>query len=154
MLESEYRKAEEYTKQVKIKKKAAESSEKKRNPRDFVKKVRDAADLERQALEVFEKAVTNEKKVHTAKRRIGEVYHPVTLKTGKLQGSNTVEKLLKSCFTVIYKGASTLSKRCIDRIDKAKRVLPEMIATIEFFFMMTGKIIARANDTASEKKYL
>jgi hypothetical protein len=156
VLELEYRKAKEYKEQVKKKKKISESSDKKLSAPsvDFVKEISNAIALEKEAFKKMETATSTTKKVHDAKRRIGKVYHPVNLRTGKMQDSKMVETLLNKCFSTIYTGTSDLSKKCIERIDKAKRVLPKMIATIHFFFMMTEKIIARENYKPSEKKVL
>jgi hypothetical protein len=72
--------------------------------------------------------------VSAAIRKISQVYHPIDLESGRFQDAETVCHKLTELFRIIEKTAveSSLSINCLKRIEKAKRVLPQMIATIVF----------------------
>lgn len=76
-----------------------------------------------------------------ANARIGEVYHPYDLSSGKKQDAVTVEALLGDCFDQIEQVTGDLSEKCRQRIAKAKRVVPQLVSTIAFFFAtVKGKL--------------
>jgi len=70
-------------------------------------------------------------------RGIGKDYHPYDLETGKPRDAQTISSALESRFTEIEMVAAQagLADRCIQKIEKAKRVTVNMIATIAFFFL-------------------
>ncbi len=74
-----------------------------------------------------------------ANARIGEVYHPYDLSSGKKQDAATVEALLGDCFGQIEQVTEDLSEKCRQRIAKAKRVVPQLVATIAFFFTTVNR---------------
>ena len=89
---------------------------------------------EQQIKEDLEQARLNYETVRNAKAEIGKVYHPYNLKTGQKQDSETVSKLLSNCFDEIHTATTGLSDRCKERVDKAQRVMGDMVSTIAFFF--------------------
>jgi len=68
-------------------------------------------------------------------RDISNSYHPFDLKTGTARSAEQVNTDLSGHFERIDEIAekAELSQSCLDRIDKARRVLPLMVATISFF---------------------
>jgi hypothetical protein len=76
-----------------------------------------------------------------ANARIGEVYHPFDLENGKKQDAPLVESLLGACFEQIEQAAVDLSEKCHQRIAKGRRVLPQLVATVAFFFAMVDRIL-------------
>jgi hypothetical protein len=83
-----------------------------------------------------------------ANSRIGEVYHPFDLATGKKQDADTVGSLLGECFEKVEQAAKDLSEKCEQRIAKAKRILPRLGETIAFFFSTVDRVL-KANPLSS-----
>jgi hypothetical protein len=103
---------------------------------NFEKKIELAEEKESQAKNDLEKARQNQETVRNAKAEIGKVYHPYDTVTGVKQDSQKVSELLESCFENIKESTSDLSDRCRKRVNKAHRVVKNMVATISFFFSM------------------
>lgn len=102
----------------------------------FEKKIELAKENEHQAKSNLEISRQNQEKVRNAKAEIGKVYHPYNTETGAKQDSQKVSELLESCFENINKSSKDLSDRCKQRVEKAHRVVKNMVATIAFFFRM------------------
>ena len=103
---------------------------------DFEKKIELTKDKQDQAQSNLEIARQNQETVRQAKSEIGQVYHPFNTQTGAKQDSHKVSELLESCFENIREATRDLSERCKQRVDKAHRVVKNMVATIAFFFSM------------------
>lgn len=91
---------------------------------------------ERAARENLDQARLNQETVRRAKAEIGNVYHPYNLNTGRRQDSRIVSELLGDCFNRIQTATVDLSDRCRKHVQKARRVVDSMVATITFFFQM------------------
>lgn len=102
----------------------------------FEKKIDLAEKQKDQAKSDFEKAIQNQETVRNEKAAIGKDYHPYNTETGAKQCSQKVSELLELRFTNIKDATSDLSDRCKNRVEKAHRVVPNMVATIAFFFKM------------------
>ncbi len=103
---------------------------------DFEKKIELTKDKQDQAQSNLEIARQNQETVRQAKSEIGQVYHPFNTQTGAKQDSQKVSELLESCFENIREATRDLSERCKQRVEKAHRVVKNMVATIAFFFSM------------------
>jgi hypothetical protein len=103
---------------------------------DFEKKIELVEVQKDQVKSDLEKAIQNQKTVCNAKAEIGKIYHPYNTETGTKQDSQNVSELLESCFKNIKEATSDLSDRCKKRVEKAHRVVQNMVATIAFFFNM------------------
>jgi len=114
---------------------AAEKRPRGRRPH-FEEKIEQSKQEEQQIKEDLEQARLNYETVRNAKAEIGKVYHPYNLKTGQKQDSETVSKLLSDCFYEIHTSTTDLSDRCKERVNKAQRVMGDMVSTIAFFFKM------------------
>ncbi len=68
-------------------------------------------------------------------RDISSSYHPFDLETGAARSAEQVEAALEQHFEKIDELSQnvTLSQTCLDLINKARRVLPLMVAAIAFF---------------------
>ncbi len=106
------------------------------HPSNFEEKVALAEKREAQAKSALDIARQKQETVRTAKAEIGKVYHPYNTETGAKQDSQKVSQLLEACFEDIQRGTKDLSERCTQRIEKAHRVVENMVATIAFFFNM------------------
>jgi hypothetical protein len=102
----------------------------------FEKKIELAKENEDQAKSNLEVSRQNQETVRNAKAEIGKVYHPYNTETGAKQDSQKVSELLESCFENINEATKYLSDRCKQRVEKAHRVVKNMVATIAFFFRM------------------
>ncbi len=105
-------------------------------PQSFVEKaISEALEDEVQAREKFEYAKEQQEQMRAANRGISEAYHPFDLETGAARSAEQVGQDIESHFETIDQLAEnvSLSQRCLDRIDKARRVVVRMIATIAFF---------------------
>ena len=103
---------------------------------DFEKKIALTKDKQDQAQSNLEIARQNQETVRQAKSEIGQVYHPFNTQTGAKQDSQKVSELLESCFENITEAIWDLSERCQQRVQKAHRVVKNMVATVAFFFSM------------------
>lgn len=99
----------------------------------FEEKIAVAAARERQAATELETARQNQETVRTAKREIGKLYHPYHPETGEKQDAQRVSEILESCFEKINAAITGLSDRCKKRVEKAHRVVKDMVANIAFF---------------------
>lgn len=93
--------------------------------------------------ERFEAAIDRKHRAREARCGIARDYHPFDSKTGKPMESGDVQNRLNSHFKTLHTIAdqAKLSQGTHDRIAKAQRVLPSMIATIAFFWF-TIKLFA------------
>lgn len=123
-------------------------------PPQFNKKIEEALLEETKALQAFYAAESHQARMKQAIRKIGTLYHPLDLETGKLKGPDEILNSLNQCFAEIETVATEaeLSAQSLKRIKKAKKVLPSMIATIAFFhFSIRRKIMALSLSPAVEK---
>lgn len=114
-------------------------------PPEFDKRIEVSRQKEQQARQSFETAQSHQDRMKEAIQQIGDSYHPVDLETGKLKEAEEVSEALKRCFSQIEAVAceAKLSESSLKRIQKAKKVVVDMVATIVFFhFTIRAKIEA------------
>ena len=72
-----------------------------------------------------------------AVRQISEVYHPYALETGAPRRTEELASLLEACCAEVEMVASEAQRprRCRQRLQKAKRVVIDMRATMAFFWL-------------------
>jgi len=106
-------------------------------PPQFDKRIVAAAQKQGEAQRNLEDSISHQERMKAAVQKIGSVYHPVDLETGKLKEAEKVSEDLEKCFTEIERIASeaNLLERSLRRIKKAKKVVVNMVATILFFHM-------------------
>ena len=105
-------------------------------PPSFVgKAVAEALEDEVQAREKLEFAKEQQEQMRAANRGISEAYHPFEFDSGAARSAEQVGRDIKAHFATIDQlaDAVSLSQRCRDRIDKARRVVFRMVETIAFF---------------------
>jgi hypothetical protein len=113
----------------------------KKNAQHLVKlecKIEQAQEQEGQARKALETAIEHQERAQKAIQGISTAYHPYDLETGAARCAEEVSAMLEQHFTEIetVATAADLAKRCLDRIQKAKRVVVDMVATISFFSLM------------------
>jgi len=117
----------------------------------FEKKL-NLAEKEREHAETaLQKARENQETVRVARKKIGHVYHPYDLLTGRRQDASTVQNLLEACFNEINKATPDLSTKCCKRIEKAYKVVTGLVSTIAFFWVMVEQHLENKDLTAEEK---
>jgi len=121
---------------------------------DFEKRIEEAKQVEEEAQAALQQARENQEIVLTAKAEIGKVYHPFAPETGACQDKHKIEELLESCFDRINDATSHLSERCRDRVEKAHRVVKNMVATIAFFFLTVDQHMENHGLGKEEKKLM
>jgi len=106
-------------------------------PPAFEKRIDAALDKERECSASVETARSHQECVKKAVQGISEAYHPYDLETGTSRSAEEVSSSLEEHFSKIEDTVSeaSLPARCFKRIEKAKRVVVDMIATIAFFFL-------------------
>src|SRR3989454_9166169 len=82
----------------------------------------------------FERISVQREQVAQSIRRIGQAYHFVDLERGVRRNGQLIAADIQAQIDTIRTVAQHegLSQACLDRIDKAERVVPKMQATIEF----------------------
>ncbi len=105
---------------------------------DFDKQIQSAHDKLSEAEKVLEMAQHHQDAAKEAIRGIAVDYHPYDLESGEEKTSEQVATLLNKRFSEIecIAAAANLPANSIKRIEKAKRVMGSMVATIAFFYLM------------------
>ncbi len=100
-------------------------------------KIEQAQEQVRDTQQALETAAEHQERARKAIRGISEVYHPYDLETGTPKSAEEVSAALELHFAEIEAVATEahLSERCIKRIEKAKRVTVDMVATVAFFLL-------------------
>ncbi len=93
---------------------------------------------EQAARQTLQTVTEQQDRVHRAVAKISTVYHPYDLQTGQPQSADQVSAALVQQFADIEAVAAEaqLPDHCVKKIQKAKRVVIEMVATIAFFWLM------------------
>lgn len=110
--------------------------------------IQQAPDLEKKlerASQRFEETRQRQRRARDARCGISQDYHPFDLNTGEPMESSQVKERLEEHFKTLHAIAdeAKLSQGADDRIAKAQRVMPSMIATIVFFWTMIELIVKR-----------
>ncbi|MDM8538768.1 DUF6399 domain-containing protein [Desulfobacterales bacterium HSG17] len=105
---------------------------------NFDKRIKKARDQEEKARKALETAEKHRESVKQAVKGISNSYHPFDLETGAPRSPEQVSSLIENHFAIIEQAASeaSLPERCNKKIQKAKRVLVKMTASVAFFFLM------------------
>ncbi len=114
-------------------------------PPSFDNRIENARQEKKQAVESLTVGQEQQEQARKANKAISEVYHPYNLQTGEAQETETVDEALRVQFkkleTIAEEAGLRESSR--QRIEKAKRVVVGMVATIAFFWLtVTAKIEA------------
>jgi hypothetical protein len=113
-------------------------------PPDFAGRIERARQAEDAALTALKQAVANQDACKAAIAGLSEDYHCYRLSDGTAQSAEKVQALLDSRFAIIDDVAARvgLSERCRKKIDKARRVVADMVETIAFVHTETGVRLA------------
>jgi hypothetical protein len=105
---------------------------------DYVRRLDEALSDVAQACAESNDAGERRTRVRDAARGISEAYHPFDLHTGAVRDAATVKADLQQCFEQIDQVASEagLSEKCRTLLDKARRLVPQMVATVALVHAM------------------
>ena len=106
-------------------------------PPDFPQRIANAEQAEAQARQTLEVAQTRRDQMQKAIKGIGETYHPYDLVNAQPRQAAEVEQRLKAQFEEIDRVAeeAQLSEGSLNRIEKARRLIKSLVATIAFFHL-------------------
>jgi hypothetical protein len=106
-------------------------------PPQFAAHIAQAADTVRQAEVALRQVQNHQARAAQARCQLSTVYHPFDLETGAIQEAETVEQALRHQMAVVEQIVTdaALSDRCQQHLSKAKRVIPQLVATIAFFWV-------------------
>ncbi len=104
---------------------------------ELYEQIEQAQEQVREAQQALETAAGHQERARKAIQGISEVYHPYDLETGAPKSAQEVSAALEQHFVEIetVTAEAQLSERCVKRIEKAKRVMVEMVATVAFFLL-------------------
>ena len=113
-------------------------------PIDFASRIKRADEAIESAQQAVEQALADQEVCGEAIRGISANYHCYRLADGAVQCAEQVRALLDERFAVIDEVATRakLSDKCLKKIDKARRVTEEMVATIGFIHTETAVRLA------------
>ena len=106
-------------------------------PPGFDKRIKEAQEKEKAAKQSLERAEGHQERARQAIRGISEIYHPYDLETGEPRSAEEVSAALEKQFSELEAVAAeaSLPERSLKQIQKAKRLVVEMVATIAFVFL-------------------
>jgi len=104
-------------------------------PMDYDRRIADALAVEADRRADLAAAEADQAAVRDAVRSLSDAYHVVDLKTGALQSVDALRSRLEEAMAIIdaVSDRARLASRCRERIDKARRVLPKLVAGLAFF---------------------
>jgi hypothetical protein len=107
-------------------------------PSELDQQIGPAQEQEREARQALETAAGHRERAKQAIQEISVAYHPYDLETGAARSVEKVASSLEQHFSELEAVATEahLPDRCVKKIEKAKRVVVEMIATIAFFWLI------------------
>lgn len=106
-------------------------------PPGFDQRLKKAQQQQQTAGQKLERAADHQARAKQAIRGISEVYHPYDLATGAPRSAAEVSTALEKQFAEIEKVAAEaeLPERSLKKIQKAQRLVGEMVATIAFVWL-------------------
>lgn len=106
-------------------------------PPQFDKRIEESLRNQEKAIKNLESAESHQQQMKEAIQKIGKDYHPVNLETGELRQADAVSDSLNDCFKTMETVASDakLLDRSLKKIQKAKKVIVDMVAAILFYHM-------------------
>ena len=122
-------------------------------PPDFAQRIATAQAEVAVAQADLDTALERQTQAKAAVLGISQSYHPFHLESGETQDAESVDRALDIHFATLEDVATEarLSARCLESIQKAKRLTTKMVATIAFFFLtIQAKVEALSLTPAQE----
>ena len=103
----------------------------------------------------LEERTRRKENVKEAKKTLGEIYHPIDLKSGKMKIVDDVKEMFDNPLQTINGAAkeAELSQSCMDRIAKAGRAFDSMITFLTMYLVMLGLYVDGLHLTEEQKRF-
>ena len=126
-----------------------EEKKKQQNDQEEAIKIRDMCKAD------HEERKKRREETQEAKKALSKIYHPIDLKTGKIQSPEVVEKKFAEQFGIISKNAKDagLAQSCHDRIEKAERAFTLIMMFLKHFFCTMAAILLEMQLTIEQRKF-
>ena len=91
----------------------------------------------------FEQKAKRREEVKTAVREMGQIHHPIDLKSGALQTADGMERRFNEQFQIIHDcvEAANLSEPSINRVEKSQRAFDAIVAYLRCFFTIYAAFV-------------
>ena len=121
-------------------------------PPNFDARVQTCADAENRALANLRELSDVKERMNAAVADISEAYHPVDLATGKMRTPEQVRQSIELSFDALGEIADEMdvAQRGQELLAKARRMVPEMIGALAFFFKSVIAALAAADLTSEQ----
>lgn len=109
----------------------------------FERAVFEAQELKLSAYKQLELKLSNQSRAKAAIKAISKAYHPYDLDSGAKLSTQNLESILLNQFREIEQvaKASELADEAIKKIAKARKLLPQMCSSFNFFFQMCEQLV-------------
>jgi hypothetical protein len=104
-------------------------------PMDYERRIAEARAAEEGPRAAYDQVVQDQAAVQAANRSMSDIDHPFDLSTGAAQSPQTAQGRFQAAFATIDEVVhrAGLSERCCKKIDKARALVPKLVATLAFF---------------------
>ena len=102
-----------------------------------------------------QEAISRRESVQEAKKKLGQIYHPINLATGEMQSPQSIEKGFDEQFLLISRGVkeANLGYASKERIEKAKRAFGYMLEYFKVFFLFFTKTLKEMHLSVWEEEF-
>jgi hypothetical protein len=114
-------------------------------PIDYKFQIETSENLERTQVAILLDAKNKNDRFHSARRSISNIYHPYGLDSGLPQSPAHIESKLNVAFDEVQKIVEGSGQSFQKRVEKARKLVVSMKATIAFFFATVAIILNKKN---------
>jgi hypothetical protein len=113
-------------------------------PMDYQRRIAEAQAAEEVARAAYDQVVQDQAAVRAANRGLSDAYHPFDLTTGAVQSAQAVQARFQAAFATIDEVVhrAGLSERCRKKINKARALVPKLVATMACFHGELARTLA------------
>jgi uncharacterized protein DUF6399 len=121
---------------------------------DFDGRFQEKKTLRRQAQEQLLQCQDRQAEVKEAIRGLGDDYHPFNAKTGAAVSAESLQTELQTRLEVIQSAADEegLSDKSQQKINRVRKMLPQLVATLAWFWSQVTALLAAKTWSEEEKK--
>ena len=103
----------------------------------------------------FEQKAKRREEVKMAVREMGQIHHPIDLKSGALQTADGMERRFNEQFQIILDcvEAANLSEPSINRVEKARRAFDAIVAYLRCFFTIYAAFVEGLRLNIEQEKF-
>jgi hypothetical protein len=103
----------------------------------------------------FEQKKKRREKIKMAVSEMGQIHHPIDLKSGALQTADRIKQQFNEQFEIIHDcvKAAHLSEPSIDRIEKSQRAFNAIVMYLRYFFVMYAAFVEGLRLDIEQEKF-